>query len=164
MFEQRQKMMIISMVLMGLFFFISVFALQLAKPAVDSGRTSPSSPSKTYRNSSSMVKKWIPVIKQVTETNKLKKVKCELSASGLANCFEMRLIVMNKNGNVLEMNDLTKLTFKSNSKCHSSKDCSVTVGEINSKKEYFTLPLYADRKGFLFVKNSDTKKILKDNK
>ena len=94
-----------------------------------------------------MMKKELSVAQEVITMNDVMEQKCDLSGEGIANCFEQRMNVASKSGNVLNASDMTVWTFNADGICKNKNACTVTVS--NKGNDLFTLSLYVNDNGCL---------------
>lgn len=89
--------------------------------------------------------------------------KCDLSSNGLAMCFEEAFPSGERTGNSIKPRSYDKdtiLVFEGNGVCRQEGDCRIIfqIGE-GENQETADLPLYANDKGYIYIKDEDRKKL-----
>ena len=108
----------------------------------------------------SLRRKEASTAKQITMILEALEEKCELSSDGLAQCFEKRMAGQERNGNVLKVADGTIWTFVGNGICRNEKDCKVIINSGDKYNDEGEIPLYANDKGFIYVKQVELDKYI----
>ncbi len=98
------------------------------------------------------------VIQQATMMLEALEQKCELSSAGLAQCFEKRMNIVNRDNNVIKAADGTIWTFEGNGVCKNAGECKVIINSGDSENDEGEIPLYVSPKGFVYVEQSDLDK------